>query len=263
MSTPDHPTSPESSRPLMVVALLVVAAISLVGFLTGTEPRAPQHEPLVTSAPAPQKGHEVPLARSYKELRGSPRGTGSGWTEGAAKARKLGNGEALTQESLDRALARRAERRAYDGAPPTVPHPIGQNSAPECLACHGQELRLGSYRAGDIPHEELTNCAQCHVESDSSVPGGALQDDPRDNGNGFAGSAPVQKGRRAWKGAPPEIPHATAMRQSCLACHGDGAAHPMRSSHPERSQCQQCHAPSGEGSSSQGSRPPALPGATP
>ncbi len=249
----------ETNRPLMMVGLLVVAALSIVGFFTGTEPRAPRKSPVpTTSAPPARADDKLPLARSYKELRKTPRGEGSGWEAGAQKARTLSNGEPLTQETLERALARRARRRAYDGAPPTVPHPIAQDSAPECLACHGEGLRLGSARAGDLPHAELTNCAQCHVEQDSSVPEGELAGDPRDTASGFQGSLPVSKGQRAWPGAPPEIPHATGMRGNCLACHGPGTSSPMRSSHPERSQCLQCHAPTGERSASLGQRPPAL-----
>lgn len=257
-SLSSDPLALKTNRPLALVSLLIVAALSIVGFFTGTETRAPRRPPLPTNAPHLHNDDEVPLARSYSELRRTPRGKGSGWEQGARKARTLDNGEPLTQETLDRALARRAKRRAYDGAPPTVPHPIAQNSAPECLACHGQSLRLGTARAGALPHDEFTNCAQCHVEQDSSVPGGTLAHDPRESGSEFQGSLPVPKGRRAWKGAPPEIPHPTGMRGSCLACHGPGTSSPMRSSHPERSQCLQCHAPSGEKSASVGQRPPAL-----
>ena len=48
--------------------------------------------------------------------------------------------------------------------------------------------------------------------------------------------------RRA-AGSPPPIPHALQMRENCLACHaGPGAVLEIRSTHPERWNCRQCHA---------------------
>jgi cytochrome c-type protein NapB len=54
----------------------------------------------------------------------------------------------------------------------------------------------------------------------------------------------VASGVRAYTGAPPEIPHSTWMRETCLACHGGTGAEGLRTRHPQRQSCTQCHAPS-------------------
>jgi cytochrome c-type protein NapB len=44
-------------------------------------------------------------------------------------------------------------------------------------------------------------------------------------------------------GSPPPIPHALQMRENCRACHaGPGAVAELRTTHPERVTCRQCHA---------------------
>jgi cytochrome c-type protein NapB len=41
---------------------------------------------------------------------------------------------------------------------------------------------------------------------------------------------------------PPPIPHDLQFRENCLACHGGPAAvAAIRTSHPERVNCRQCH----------------------
>jgi nitrate reductase (cytochrome), electron transfer subunit len=49
--------------------------------------------------------------------------------------------------------------------------------------------------------------------------------------------------RRAFDGAPPTIPHSTLMRTDCLSCHGPQGLYGLRTPHPERQSCLQCHAP--------------------
>ena len=57
--------------------------------------------------------------------------------------------------------------RAFDGAPPVVPHRIDQRDPAACLACHqaGRVIGVGARRrvATQVNHVELTNCFQCHV----------------------------------------------------------------------------------------------------
>lgn len=44
--------------------------------------------------------------------------------------------------------------------------------------------------------------------------------------------------------APPTIPHKTFMRENCTACYSGAAAREeIRTPHPERSRCRQCHVP--------------------
>jgi hypothetical protein len=47
---------------------------------------------------------------------------------------------------------------------------------------------------------------------------------------------------RTADGLPPSIPHDLQLRGNCLACHmGPAAVAEIRTTHPERSDCRQCH----------------------
>jgi cytochrome c-type protein NapB len=63
--------------------------------------------------------------------------------------------------------------------------------------------------------------------------------------SGFVGlGQDLRAGSRATPGAPPTLPHRVLMRENCNACHdGPGAREEIRTSHPERWRCQQCHIP--------------------
>src|SRR5690606_7602464 len=63
------------------------------------------------------------------------------------------------------ALAGRERNGAFNGAPPTVPHPTGEMSAESCLVCHGPGFHTATLRASKMSHQFLENCTQCHVES--------------------------------------------------------------------------------------------------
>ncbi len=137
------------------------------------------------------------------------------------------------------ALQRRAQNRAYNGAPPTIPHPIDQRSDASCVACHGNGARTNSLRIPRMSHALLSNCTQCHVESRSQhMTPIAFRE------NEFDGLVAPSQGPRAFKGAPPQIPHSTWMRSDCMSCHGYAGLHGIRTTHPWRTNCQQCHAPS-------------------
>lgn len=129
----------------------------------------------------------------------------------------------------------RAARRAYEGAPPVIPHP--QMGSP-CIACHtGQAIEVKEMGvAPAMPHRLTTglgpasNCRQCHVFGE-----GVTRDGP---------VSPVRRGERAHPGAPPMIPHPLFMREDCAACHtGPAARAEIRCTHPERARCTQCHLP--------------------
>ena len=134
------------------------------------------------------------------------------------------------------ALAIRAERRAFDGAPPTVPHEIQQISSADCLGCHGDSPKADEKGAPKVPHVFLANCTQCHVEEESEYLYG---EDPAPNT--FDGVAAPRGGSRAYVGAPPLVPHSTLMRSNCLSCHGPFGLTALHTSHPERPNCLQCH----------------------
>jgi cytochrome c-type protein NapB len=61
--------------------------------------------------------------------------------------------------------------------------------------------------------------------------------------NAFVGSVSPSKGSRAWPQAPPTIPHPTFMRNDCMSCHGPNGLFGLRTPHPDRQSCFQCHVP--------------------
>jgi nitrate reductase cytochrome c-type subunit len=135
----------------------------------------------------------------------------------------------------------RAARRAYDGAPPTIPH---QAFGASCASCHdrfGQSVS-GVGFAPASPHDDTPRaggtqrCRQCHVFVTS--------DDLFVDSEFIALAQDLRSGGRATPGAPPTIPHRTLMRENCIACHGGPAAREeIRTTHPERWRCRQCHVP--------------------
>ena len=135
--------------------------------------------------------------------------------------------------------AERAARRAYDGAPPVIPH---EPLKADCVSCHtttGKEVpRLGFAPAN--PHTQTTvagstqNCRQCHVFRNT---------EEEFTESLFVGiPQTITKGSRAYPGAPPMIPHSELMRQNCLACHsGPSARKEIVCTHTTRTNCRQCH----------------------
>ena len=143
--------------------------------------------------------------------------------------------------ALKSAATVRAERRLYDGAPPVIPH---MDFGAACSACHdAQGISVeGVGFAPMSPHDETGDagttqrCRQCHVFVND---GGLFVE------NDFVGlQQDLRPGSRLYAGAPPTIPHRLLMRENCVACHaGPGAREEVRTSHPERTRCRQCHVP--------------------
>lgn len=129
-------------------------------------------------------------------------------------------------------------RRAYVGAPPVIPHVVEgvrfEKSA-SCLVCHDQGgfvTKFNAY-APPSPHVERVSCRQCHVPVV----------DPQDfKPHQWQSPRPPEIGRAAIPGGPPPIPHGLHDRGQCLTCHaGPAAIREVRTSHPERIHCRQCH----------------------
>lgn len=146
------------------------------------------------------------------------------------------------QGAVKSSPAVRAARRAYDGAPPVIPH---QSFGVGCTQCHtlrGMSVPEFGF-APPSPHQNTpgmsdgSRCNQCHVFQ---------QTDELFVASGFEGWRPDgQHGTRAYETAPPVIPHPVLMRENCLACHdGPAAREEIRTTHPERANCKQCHVPS-------------------
>ena len=152
--------------------------------------------------------------------------------------------ETPTAASVKSAALERAERRLYDGAPPVIPHmPLG---AP-CVSCHNERGMAveGLGFAPPSPHEatagmsSVSRCEQCHVFQRTE------EKDAVFVANRFEGlKQDLRRGTRLYDGAPPVMPHGTLMRENCQACHtGEAAREEIRTSHPERPRCGQCHVP--------------------
>lgn len=134
----------------------------------------------------------------------------------------------------------RANRRAYDGAPPVIPHPALGGT---CVNCHAAVERIvpGVGIAPPNPHlrtlgmSDGSRCQQCHVFQTT---------DAEFTKNAFLGLPQnLRDGSRLYAHAPPVLPHALFMREDCASCHIGTTARPeIRCSHPERSNCLQCHA---------------------
>ncbi len=145
----------------------------------------------------------------------------------------------ITDSQKQFALAMRQQNRAFNGAPPTIPHPVEQLSTQTCMVCHGNGVKTETFRVSKMSHQFLANCTQCHVEA---VPQNFTATEFGENT--FVGLPAPTGGARAFPNAPPTIPHSTWMRVDCMSCHGPTGLHGIRTAHPWRQNCQQCHAPS-------------------
>jgi len=239
--------------PLVIV---VVISITVVGYFTGLQAPmsstiSPEADSQPLSEPHAHFHHESDLVLSathYSQMAmSSLKGSSA---DGNAIAAMMKRNEiewkrssttpvAGTVAQKEAALERRATNRAFDGAPPTIPHHVDQKSAQACIACHGNGTVSASLRIPRMSHPFLANCTQCHVESNPSP---LVATEFRENT--FVGLLAPDHGPRAYHKAPPQIPHPTWMRNDCMSCHGPAGAPGIRTSHPERKNCQQCHAPS-------------------
>ncbi len=249
-ASPTEPAAPAASRAVQVLAVGVVS-LTLLAFGAGlrqAEQRTVAAGPVVpsevTSAPLSDAPADAPQAVAYAE-RPASLSLNAGFTSALADLRQrevdpFEPREAGSLADKREALAARAQRRAYAGAPPVIPHQVAARSAASCLACHEDGLQVGDRTASAMPHRLLSNCLQCHAPP----PPAALAGRDGAPDSAFAGQEEPVAGERAWPGAPPVIPHGTSMRERCVACHGPTGAAPLRTTHPWRVSCTQCHAAS-------------------
>ncbi len=255
----ENPLSPRPSvgRKLAVVATVVALTTGLSGYFMGlrqTDRSAADHRNPVATLPADHATAEpdlstAPVAPRYPELRDRTRQPNSGWVNSLGNLPPAPAFTAdtphLSTEEITALRAKRDARRAFTGAPPTVPHPIDQHASTTCLACHGHPTRIGKLDVPQISHPVYTNCIQCHAPA--AGPGPLLASPPAAQStpvlaNSFVGLTAALSGTRAYTGAPPTIPHTTAMRQNCVTCHAPGGSSALKTSHPQRQNCLQCHA---------------------
>ncbi len=237
-----HEKQPNPGGRWLHVLAVGALSVALVGFLAGTT----HVERPAASAPTAQDAVGVPPAPSYRELR-----------ERGRDPLPPGASELLLQQmpprdvsatvdpgfaEREQAVAARRQLRAFDGAPPRVPHVVGQEGLAACGACHMEGLLIGGKPIPQASHANYTNCTQCHVPTDAPLPKSMARLDQSVGSSSFVGWWGPSFGRRAWPGAPPATPHSTWMRNQCTACHGDSGALGLKTSHPWRTSCVQCHA---------------------
>lgn len=247
---PSHTPQPTATRSLPLGGAIVIG-MALVGFLQGIAEPPPQPAagqssaaslPESTRQPASEAAQAVPAAVAYRDLPAAGIQANAGWQQSLKDLQSARPGlfdpVQRTPAMKQAALADRARTRAFEGAPPVIPHAVEQQSAASCLACHGQGLQLGDRVATRISHAHFSSCTQCHVEQRTATP---FTGEPIAT-NDFRGIDRSGPGARAGAGAPPTIPHPLWLRDDCLSCHGLVARPGLRTTHPWLSNCVQCHA---------------------
>lgn len=160
-----------------------------------------------------------------------------------------------------RTLATYRSLRAYPGAPPRIPHGLTPREfqAGGCNTCHergGFSPRFEAY-VPVTPHPEMRPCLQCHVGDAKLMAIPLPNTDPNarcrqchapdatrwtDSTLNWKPMAWPRVTRTTRGRDPPPIPHALELRGNCLACHAAPAAvEEIRTAHPERADCRQCH----------------------
>lgn len=152
--------------------------------------------------------------------------------------------------------------RGYEGAPPRIPHTLSSDEfrTDACRTCHergGYSVRFSAY-VPLTPHPDRGICLQCHVGVDSVMGTADPGADPNSRCplcHGLNGGPPRADATLTWpttiwpalslrtpNRTPPPIPHDLQFRENCLACHaGPAAVAEIRTTHPERINCRQCH----------------------
>lgn len=234
------------------IFFVCVIALAVVGYLVGLSDGVPKPDgldpsPLVAKFDEQQVAQDPKLipAIAYAQVSATAMGPTKSWQ---SQPQRLPQPEYDLYTKLEPSAEEkqassklRASRRAYNGAPPIIPHPVENTNDAACYACHSQGVKLAGLKASVMSHQFLGNCVQCHA------PGAPppFQDWDAAVASSFVGLPAPTEGKRAYSGAPPTIPHSQWMRENCNACHGGpyGWAG-MESTHPWRTNCTQCHAPS-------------------
>jgi cytochrome c-type protein NapB len=237
-----------SALPLRVY-LIVSATVAMTAAITAWTRRPTRREAPPPPASAPRfSSSPRPIAAEAEVFRTSPR------------ILALEPGALRQRSAHPRTMVNFRFLRAFPGAPPRIPHGLTPDEfrTTACTACHergGYSIRFTAY-APITPHPELGDCLQCHVGEDVVMGVGTAMTDP--NTRCPVCHAPTGRLRnevrltwprsrwvtfdRGRAGSPPPIPHDRAMRGNCVACHaGPAAVAEIRTLHPERASCRQCH----------------------
>jgi nitrate reductase (cytochrome), electron transfer subunit len=243
---------PRSSRlwlPILVIgsALTAIAAV-IVAFERAPERRPPEPEPTAVAMPAAPAESIAAEAQVFR--------TRAGMMAIAFAARR-------ERQAHPRTLKTMRYLRAYPGAPPRIPHELTPDEfrTGACQTCHergGYSRRFAAY-VPVTPHAGNGACLQCHVGADQLMAVSLVSQDPNrrcHQCHGAGGRARAHTYNSVhWRTTPwpqlspttpdrtpPPIPHDLQSRGNCLACHaGPAAVAEIRTTHPERADCRQCH----------------------
>ena len=237
-------------RKMLAVIFLMIGMLSVSGFFMGmlqTEKQAPRRFEK-TNATIPAQALHLPEAPKYNEVSVAKWLANHDWNytlDNLPRAKSPEELPVASEAERQAAIESRAMRRAYDGAPPIIPHGIDTINSASCLSCHGKDgnLVIGGKRPAEISHPWVTNCTSCHVPDDGLRQITEPAATRLTVENTFSGKRSSGPGPRAYPTAPPVTPHPVWMRQNCMACHGPGREQAIRTSHPKRENCLQCHAP--------------------
>lgn len=163
--------------------------------------------------------------------------TGFFFANNVVSAKEKSTLEQTVKPEKAEVLDSRAQFRAFYTAPPVIPHEIESRDSRDCSRCHLNVTRLDDGRiASQTPHPQFSNCLQCHV------PG--LEDTYNTDQSHWQGLEEPRRGDRWFTTTPPTIPHRVRLRENCLSCHGpENPDTRIRTPHPERTSCLQCHVP--------------------
>ena len=227
-------------RRVLGIVLCLTMGAAIAGFFVGT------HDDVAPAwTPPPASKSAVPgalPASPYLEMNGKARGPNRDFHSDLSRLVVPGANQPAgpvvnTPQEREASIAQRAARRAYDGAPPVIPHPVTETDVTSCSTCHLKGKVVDHVVAHPMSHRFLPNCTQCHSPVGNPDIGPLFPTDVV-----FTGLASPGPGARAWPGAPPVIPHHTRMRENCISCHGPLGWTGIKTTHPERMNCIQCHA---------------------
>lgn len=242
---PNYALTPQRQGKLVTIVLVFIMSAAFGGFLVGTRQAVSQPWEARASVSAQRTGDNVMEAVVYTQMECRIRGPNRDFRNDLSKlvSRAPDLMAAVSNDPVERAymLMARASRRAFDGAPPTIPHPVDDNDTASCTACHAEGREIAGRIAPRMSHKLFVNCTQCHSPVSNPGIGPEMPMDLQ-----FVGLASAGRGPRAWPGAPPLIPHRTQMREDCNSCHGPLGLAGIRTPHPWRVNCMQCHAGSAE-----------------
>lgn len=240
----DQPPPVGFTRNLTIIGA-IAAGVGLVGFLIGIS--GPVEPARAAAVKLPHIPTTVRVAPSYSNIEAV---ANLDWQNEYSSLKQdrpgLFDPVHRTTEMKNAALLDRLRTRAFDGAPPVVPHSIQQQTYANCLVCHAEGMKLGDRIAAKISHPHYANCTQCHVEGEANLPFAERFTAHNRPINEFVGQRRAGAGDRIYPGAPPTIPHSTHMRTDCMSCHGLLARPGLRTTHPWLQNCVQCHASSTE-----------------